>query len=261
MRIKIFAYSILICLFYTSLNASTYREKFEKTFRLDKGGELFLTNTNGSVIIESWDRNEVRVEAEKEVKAGSRRQAEEIMARIRIKIDHRNDYLRIETDLPKYRNGFWNSLFGDGVSISVTYRLYVPDGLKIDINTVNGKIDISEVAGRIKLKTTNGRIEVYEAKGSVEAKTTNGSIKVELLDFDEDEDMSFRTTNGGITVYFPDNFHAYIDARTTNGSVRTDFPIEVRGEISKHRLKGKINGGGGRITLYTTNGGVKILER
>ena len=111
------------------------------------------------------------------------------------------------------------------------------------------------------MKTTNGGIEVREGKGSVQAKTTNGGIDVELLEFEEDEDMNFRTTNGSIRVYFPENLRADIDARTTNGSVRTDFPIEVRGKFSKRRLKGKINGGGGRIVLHTTNGGIKILEQ
>jgi DUF4097 and DUF4098 domain-containing protein YvlB len=73
--------------------------------------------------------------------------------------------------------------------------------------------------------------------------------------------MTFRTTNGSIKVYFPENLRADVEAKTTNGSVRTDFPIEVRGKVSKRRLKGKINGGGGRIVLHTTNGGIKILEQ
>ena len=84
---------------------------------------------------------------------------------------------------------------------------------------------------------------------------------MEFLEFEENEDMTFRTTNGSIKVYFPESLRADVEARTTNGSVRTDFPIEVRGEFSKRRLKGKINGGGGRIVLHTTNGGIKILEQ
>ena len=109
------------------------------------------------------------------------------------------------------------------------------------------------------MRTTNGAIQITEAKGRVIAKTTNGGIDVEFLDFNEDENMSFKTTNGGIKVYFPDDFRGNIEAKTTNGRVVTDFPIKVIGKIGRRKLKGEINGGGGRITLHTTNGGIKIL--
>jgi len=260
MRIKIF-HIFWIFFLATSLIAGTHREKFQKTYSFEKGGELIVDNTNGSVYIESWDRNEVRIETEKIVKARSRRQAEEIMERVRIEVKQGRNYLEIRTKYPKRRGGFWHSVFGNGVSISVKYRILVPNETNIDISTVNGKVGITDVAGNIRVKTTNGSIEVQKAKGSVEAKTTNGGIDVELLEFEEDENMIFRTTNGSIKVYFPKNLRADIEARTTNGSVRTDFPIEVRDEFSKKKLKGKINGGGGRIVLHTTNGGIRILKQ
>lgn len=260
MRIKIF-YIFCGLFLTTSLLAGTHREKFQETYSFEKGSELLVDNTNGNVYVESWNRDEVRVEAEKVVKARSRRQAQEIMERVRIEVEQGRDYLEIRTKYPKRRGGFWDSLFGDGASISVKYRILVPNAADMDISTVNGKVGITDVAGNIRVKSTNGGIEVNDAKGTVEAKTTNGGIAVELLEFEEDEDMTFRTTNGSIKVYFPENLRADIEAKTTNGSVRTDFPIEVRGKISKRRLKGKINGGGGRIVLHTTNGGIKILER
>ncbi|MFQ5636478.1 MAG: DUF4097 domain-containing protein [bacterium] len=243
------------------LNGGTLKERFEKSYRLEKGGELILSNTNGSVFIESWQRNEVKVVAEKTVKSGDRRLAEKVMDEIKIDVDHDDNFLEIRTDLPKRRRGFWGSIFGDNLSISVKYKLIVPETLRLDIATVNGGITVTAVSGKLRLKSTNGRIRVRESGGSVHAKTTNGGIEVELKDFDEDEDMSFKTTNGGIVAYFPRDFRAYVNAKTTNGSIKTDFPIEVRGRISKRRLKGSIHGGGGKIELHTTNGSIKILER
>ncbi|NIR51801.1 DUF4097 domain-containing protein [candidate division KSB1 bacterium] len=262
MRKHVFTIASLICVaVFSTLSAGTLREHFDETYRLDKGGTLLLSNTNGSITVESWDRNEVRIEAEKRVKARDRRLAEEVMEELKIDIRHKNDYIEIDTKIPKRRRGFLDSFFGDNVSVSVQYRLKVPSEVSLDISTVNGPVEVSEVTGKMEVRSTNGRIEIQESKGSIRAKTTNGGIEVELLEFDEDEDMYFKTTNGGITVYFPENFRAYVDARTTNGGIKTDFPIEVRGEISKKRLKGAINGGGGRIELHTTNGGIRIRER
>ena len=255
---------LLSCLIL-SLNgaafAGTLREEFDQTFDLRRGGRVVLSNVNGSVTVESWDRNEVRVEAEKVVKARNRRIAEEVMEEIIIEIDHDRDFLEIKTRIPKRSGRFWDSFWGDGVNISVKYRLIVPSELNLEVSTINGSVDVSEVSGNLRVSSTNGHVHVYEAAGTLDAKTTNGGIEAELLDFDRGEDMTFRTTNGGIKVYFPRDFGAYIDAKTTNGSIKTDFPIEVRGRFKKNRLKGEINRGGGRILMSTTNGSIRILER
>ncbi|MFQ6112771.1 MAG: DUF4097 domain-containing protein [bacterium] len=262
MRLKIVP---VICLtffgLHTSLIGGTIREQFEKTFKFKQGGTLILENTNGSVAVESWSKEEVRVEAEKIVKAKSRRQAEEIMKKVRIDIKQDTDYLEIQTHIPRHRTGFWDSIFGGGTSISVTYYLKVPHELRLDISTVNGGVEMEQVGGEIRVKSTNGRIRLFETQGVVDAKTTNGSIEVDFRDFEENEDMSFKTTNGGIKLYLPENFRAYVNASTTNGSINTDFPIKVHGEISKRRLRGEISGGGGTVDLHTTNGSIRILKR
>jgi len=262
MRMKYLGSLFCVAFFFCVVQAGTYEEKVEKTFSMRKGGELVLENKNGRVIITSWDRDEIKVEAVKTVKAGSRRHAEEILQEVRIDFTYDSDdaFLGVNTRIPKYRSGFWENLFGDGVSVSVSYHVTVPNQLDLDIESVNGKIDVSDVAGKLRFKTTNGTIKVRDAGGKVDAVTTNGGIDVELREVERNEDMVFSTTNGGITVYFPKDFDAEIEARTTNGSIRTDFPIRVVGDINRRRLQGKINEGGGRIKLNTTNGSIRILE-
>ena len=125
MRIKLVY--IFSCFFLTtSLLAGTHREKFQETYSVEAGIEFILDNTNGSVYVESWDRNEVRVEAEKIVKARSRREAEEIMEQVRIEVEQTRNHLEIRTKYPKRRGGFWDSVFGKGVSVTVKYRILVP---------------------------------------------------------------------------------------------------------------------------------------
>ncbi|MFQ5601958.1 MAG: DUF4097 domain-containing protein [bacterium] len=262
MRKRIFIYSIFILVgLATLLFAGTIREHLDETFKLQRGSKVVLSNTNGNVIIESWNRDEVRIRAEKIVRANDRRTAEKIMDEIEIEIDSKMDFLRIDTYIPRRQNGFWGAIFGENAQVRVEYRLLVPEKVDLEIGTVNGRVSIAEVTGEIEVHSTNGRIEIAKARGSVQAKTTNGGIEVELLNFDQGEDMTFKTTNGSIRVYLPAAFSAFVDARTTNGSIRTDFPIKVRGEISRRRLRGSINRGGGHLSLHTTNGSIKILER
>jgi DUF4097 and DUF4098 domain-containing protein YvlB len=83
---------------------------------------------------------------------------------------------------------------------------------------------------------------------------------VELAELTTGEDMSFKTTNGGIKLSLPATVRASLTARTTNGSIHTDFPIQVQGKLSRTRLDGDINGGGGEIEIRTTNGGIRITK-
>lgn len=251
---------LALLLLQNNLTAGTYHETVERVFDLRRGGEVIIENTNGEVVVEAWDRDEVKVFAEKQVRTATREEAEEIMQKIQINFIHRNDYLRIETEFPRLRSGFWESFFGRGRDASVTYHLNVPRDLDLEVSTVNGKVIIREVSGQVDAHTTNGSIRILESRGHVNAKTTNGGIEVELNAYNENEDMTFKTTNGGIEVSFPRDFRASIDAKTTNGSIKTDFPVSIQGELSRKRLRGEINGGGGRIILHSTNGGIKISE-
>jgi len=244
-----------------SLFSESQKEVVKKSFNIGAGGELTLKNTNGKITIETWDREEVLVEAIKKVKADSQKEAQELLEAIEIEMNAHGNELQITTDLQrKSGNGFLGAIFGKHQNVSVTYNLKVPQKFNVDIKTVNGRVASADLNGKQFYRTTNGSIDIKNASGVVSAKTTNGSIKIYLTDAKEHEDMDFSTTNGSIELNLPKDIAANIDAKTTNGKVKTDFPITVKGTLSRKKMRGKINGGGGNISLHTTNGGIRISE-
>ena len=52
----------------------------------------------------------------------------------------------------------------------------------------------------------------------------------------------------------------YVNAGTSGGRVRTEFPVTIRGEISKRKLQAKINGGGPELYLRTSGGSIYLNE-
>ncbi len=239
----------------TAASAETAQERFEQTYAFSAGQRLTLTNTNGDVYVEPWDRSEIRVRATKKVKARGG-DADAALAELRIEVDVDGSGVEIDTIYPS-----WKRLFGwSHVSASVDYEIQLPREANLDVRTVNGEIEVSGLDGEIRLRSTNGGIAVLDAAGSVSASTTNGGIKVEL-DRVSSEGMEFETTNGGIRVDLPSSVQASVRARTTNGSIETDFPVTVHGTFRRNRLEGDINGGGPAIELRTTNGGIRLRER
>lgn len=236
-------------------------EKIDETHPFQEGALLDLRNTNGEIEIAAWDRGEARIEAEKRVRGGDSERAREALAETRVRIERRDDGLKIETEQPDRHSGFMSWLAGRQVSADVRYRITLPRRADLDLVSVNGGIKVAGITGRLRVRTTNGKIEVVDSGGQVDARTTNGGIEVELAEVDADGDLEFHTTNGAISVYLPAGIGATLSASTTNGTIDTDFPIEVRGRVSSRRLEGTIGGGGPRLELRTTNGRIRIRER
>lgn len=248
---------LAVALVAAPVAADTAQERFEQTYAFSAGQRLSLENTNGDVWVETWDRDEVLVQATKRVKTRGGASADEVLADVRIEVEVDARGIEIETEYPRRGLGFfgWND-----ASISVEYDIKVPRRANLELQTVNGEIEVAGVAGDLQLSSTNGGISVVDSAGRVDASTTNGGIRVEL-DEVADARMEFRTTNGGIRLDLPSSIRASVSARTTNGSIETDFPVTVAGTVKRTRLEGDINGGGPLIEMRTTNGSIRIRER
>jgi hypothetical protein len=265
----------------TAAAAETFKEHFEHTYPLAAGGAFALKDVNGAVAITAWDKNEVHVVAEKEVKARNADEGKRRLAELRIDATAKPGDLRIDTHFPRQTGGgFWSWVSGEGGGgAAVSYKIEVPRGVRVDVETVNGAIavhgtaadlkaettngavQVGGVQGKIHLESTNGAISAVDTAGSVVAETTNGQIDVDLKQVARGGEMSLTSTNGGIRLKVPHDIQASISASTTNGHVSTDLPVQLRGKSSKRHLDGDVNGGGGRLHLSTTNGTIEITGR
>ena len=149
--------------------------------------------------------------------------------------------------------------WGNG-GYSVSYEVMVPARFDLNIESTNGRIEAVDCTGRLRLDTTNGKIIADDITGSIRCKTTNGSIKASFLSVEEEDEMSFSSTNGSIRLYLPYRINAEIKARTTNGSIHCDLPTRERYSRSKKKFDGVINDGGMFIYISTTNGSIHIQE-
>jgi hypothetical protein len=259
--------------------AATLEERFEHTYPLPPGGVFALDNVNGDVAVAPWDRPEVRVNAVKHVKAGSEARAKELLAALEIRVTPGPAEVKVETRYPRNAGGggFFDFLSGGGSEVSVTYRIDVPRRVRLRVatvngslaargtdgaahlRTVNGALRATDVHGPLDLASTNGAIDVAGAAGGVRASTTNGEIEVALASVGAAEATTIASTNGAITVHLPRDVRASLNARSVNGEIESPLPLTGHGRAARH-LVGDLNGGGARIEISTTNGGIRIDE-
>lgn len=129
-------------------------------------------------------------------------------------------------------------------------------GANVRLNTSGGSIRVGEVAGDLNAKTSGGSIRIDGVDGMVDASTSGGSVEARLTS-QPTQDCNLSTSGGTVTLYIDPGLALDIDAHASAGRVRSDIPVDGKTE-DRRSLSGSINGGGPKMRLHSSGGGVRI---
>jgi hypothetical protein len=265
---KLFLMVSLLVFIFLSLPAEScsyrYKTEFSKTYEVKPGTKVTLSNRNGKIDIETWDKKEVEVFAI----IGSNKSMKEL-TNIKVEVIINNKEMEIETvysgDKKEKEDsdfGIWEFLKrvlkGEyiGNKVNVDYEIKIPEHVVIsEVNTTNGKVFLKGTKGPSLLHTTNGKIRVEKAKGDIEARSTNGKIEIENVDgfvaayttngyikVKSDKIKELRTTNGAIEAEFKEMKEGGVELRTTNGSITIALPASLNTILELRTTNGGIDG-------------------
>ncbi|GMV05604.1 MAG: hypothetical protein AMXMBFR53_18810 [Gemmatimonadota bacterium] len=224
------------------------RDRFCETLtaRMRSAGSLAVdAGRNGGVEVVAWGGDEVEVVAKVWANARDEARARELAGQVRVAWEGG----RLEADGPET---------GRRESWGVSYEIRVPARTDLDIETVNGGIDVDGVSGDIRFDAVNGGVHLTAVSGDVRGSTRNGGLHIELDgDTWTGAGLDARTTNGGVTLRIPRGYSAELETGTVNGGFDIDFPVTVQGRIGR-TLRTTLGDGGPTIRATTTNGGVRI---
>lgn len=242
--------STLLALLLAAPALATVTDQRHETFPLTAGGTVAISNINGSITIEAWDRDEVQLDAT----LSARSQAD--LDRIRIEISATGNRVEVETD---YESSRLHSTSGE-----VDYTIKVPRGAELDgIESVNGRVEIRGVEGGVKASTVNGRLALADVAGSIEAETVNGRLELELADTSGCESISTSAVNGSIRLQLPGGAGLAVDVDTVHGDIDSDLGLEI--DEPRHgpgrSMKGVVGSGRTRLEVETVNGDIEIRTR
>ena len=265
------AFSLAIVIVVALFSAASSQAEVKQTetivrvFPLPSEGDISISNVNGQIQIEAWDKDSVRVSAEKIIRASSKEKAQEYLKELKIEFETESDFLSIKPIFPKHTGEGWNFfdwLFGTGSRIraTVNFHLWVPRQSSIESSSVNGSTRITGTTGEIDTKGTNGRLLFKDVCGDISGETVNGSISARILNGGSLNSLVLKTINGSITIELPETAGGHIVLKTVNGSIESDFPIEFTGKISRHKMKGHFGKGHSRVELTTINGAIRVRK-
>ena len=235
------------------------QDTWSRTYKVASSGRFELINVNGKITAEQTDGAEIIVEGRRSMKASSDEAAKELLAKLEIREEVGESTVRVESRPPRLSGPF------SGHEIEWTVK--VPRGVIVDLRTINGGVRLNGLANEIHAKTTNGGVKGLNITPSlIEASAVNGGIEFELASpLDTTDSIEIETVNGGVEVSMPSESKATIAARCVNGGVRVEGLEIAREEQGndferRRRLNGTMNGGGAKVIMNTTNGGVRLLR-
>lgn len=266
---------------------SKHVEEFELHSDAEGLAAIRAETLNGSIRASRAEGEDVLIRVRKETRSRSMERAGELSRQIAVNAERDGDFLLVRCEKPRDvadRN------------VSVSYEIELPRDFDLDLNTSNGKIEVTDVNGTLELKTsngpvyarngtvdvrirtTNGKVELTNLSGRFHVETSNGPIHAHLGAIDGES--AFTTSNGGVDVAAPHGIAPIdiqtnngpirlavpgfaggrLDAKTSNGRVRSDFPVMVY-EYRQSELKGDFGGGGPvEIHLRTSNGSIHLAN-
>jgi DUF4097 and DUF4098 domain-containing protein YvlB len=248
-----------------SFTAFANADDWSKTYDLTGKPELRVEASDANVRIETWDQNKIEAHVttrgwhigggDLEIVEHQQGNAVELELRQhhRGHVSFGIDSRRTDLEIHMPRSAKVNVRSGDG---SIVAR-----GLEgeLEFASGDGRLDLEDVAGSLRAKTSDGSVRVSGRFDGLELHTNDGRIEVEARPGSQlREAWDVRTSDGSVALRVPGDLAADVELHTSDGHITTNIPIVVEGSVDGHDVRGKMNGGGNRLTVHTSDGSVTL---
>lgn len=131
------------------------------------------------------------------------------------------------------------------------------DVQRLDLDSGSGSVEVDRVTTQdMMVDVGSGGIRVSRATADrMRLESGSGSVSVEVGN--SPRSMDVESGSGSVTLMLPATLDAEVDIATGSGGIDSDFPVSVN-RMERHRLRGIIGKGTGRIRVETGSGSVRL---
>lgn len=160
---------LLCCLLFMTGQLLGYEatSKENKSFELKSGGNVTIICDEGFIHVDTWSKNEVKIQMMKGARANSKKAAKEKLDRIKLEIEQSDNRLYIREVKLREDNQFsiWDIFDPDqwgkvNSSTWVDFKLTVPQKANLRLETDEGNVEVSRLTGNIEIEVDEGNVEL-----------------------------------------------------------------------------------------------------
>jgi beta-lactamase regulating signal transducer with metallopeptidase domain len=189
---------------------------------------FIVRNNKGNITLSPGKDNNCAARAVIRAKGKTAAEAQQMIESVLIESHSSQDKAYLTVVKPD--DGHWKDL-------NVDFYITLPPGVRLDVKTNMGSIELLNLESKIKAETNMGSIKAGKTSGDLELTTNMGSI-----DFIASRDISAR-----------------FKVITNMGSIESDLPLDIdKTDMMKRKAQGTVGSGQDNIRLITNMGKVSI---
>jgi DUF4097 and DUF4098 domain-containing protein YvlB len=262
---------MLASITFAALAAFTLAGDADTTIAVTPDMGLRVENYAGSVVIETWDRNAVRIEAthseEDKIWVRSIEGAIWVKTTTSPRAQRSAD---IHITAPAWMN----------LEVSGTHTDVAVEGTRggVSVTTVHGEVDVAKTKGRVVLNTVNRGVRVTGSAGTVVTESVNGDCELRSMEADTVDASTvngsivfegvyrprgryrFSSHHGDVAVAVPANCGGTFEVSTFSGNFDSAFPVSVSKATKGRRFQFSLGDGRARIELKSFQGTIHLYR-
>ena len=238
--------------------------------RLAYGSTLTIIGPpDSSITIEGWQRSEVDVSAEIQLRADTEKDLDLLAAVNTFVVDEDANHLRVMSTgthdkvfMRSVAKKFPKTLLG--LPWRIDFRIRVPFAIDLDINAGRGPISISGVEGNVQLSASESVTNLKITGGTLSATIATGALKLEIPARSwRGVGATVQIAAGNITVEIPAGFSGDFNAEVLRAG-KIDSSYEELASASRGvdpRTLSARTGAGGAAFKFTVGDGVIVIRK
>lgn len=154
-------------------------KNYSKTYSVDGNDALVISNRYGKVVVTTWARNEIKVDVQIKVGAGSQDAAQKLLDNVTINDGKEGNKVNFSTNIGDVKSS-WYSMFtgGDNHKIEINYTVYMPLKNDLTIDNRYGAIEIPDMDSKVTINSAYGSFKggALSKESSIRVKYGNADI-------------------------------------------------------------------------------------
>ena len=254
----------LVILAVCAVSLPAAADEWTKTYTITGKPELRIETSDANIRVTTWDQNTIQARVttdhykigEGGIQIDEHQSGDSV--EIEVRYPHRAFTIdwgqhRVDVIIQMPREGRVNLRTGDGrielAGLKGEMDLHSGDGAE-NIDDVDGKLHASAGDGHIRAAGRFDELDLKTGDGHVDARATPGSSLA--------AGWRLETGDGSVSLDVPGDFAADVDLHTSDGHIDLDMPVTTEGSMREHTIHGKLNGGGGLLTIHTGDGSIHL---
>jgi hypothetical protein len=226
------------------------KKTISKSYTVSATEKLKIENSFGDVVINTWDKNEFKIDIEMYAKATNDEKAQSILDHIKVTDSRSENTVRFKTDVNvngnkndgddddddadddkdnkdnKNRNKHHS---GNNRQFHVNYVVYMPATNPLDINNQFGKVTVPDFKGSVNITSGFGSLKAGKLENVEKIDVQFGSFEIESIQ------------NGKMAFSFDTKSISFINKISGSVKINSDFSHHVRLNITDNITDLSIN--------------------